>query len=63
VTAPSGTFDECIYFEKHARNYRRDQLYFRRGIGVIRYIREEAPMGTRTLLLQQVSTLVKYSIQ
>jgi hypothetical protein len=63
VGTPAGKFDECIYFEKLARNYRRDQLTFKPGIGVIRYVVEKARMGERTLLLQQVSTLVSYHIE
>ncbi|NOT52477.1 MAG: hypothetical protein HOP10_14500 [Chitinophagaceae bacterium] len=59
----AGDFNDGIYFEKLARNYRRDQVYFKPGIGVMKYIQEKAPMGTRTLKLQQVSTLVSYHIE
>lgn len=59
----AGDFNNCIFFEKYARNYRRDQLYFTPGIGVMKYTMERAPMGTRTLKLQQVSTLVSYHIE
>lgn len=59
----AGNFSNCIYFEKLARNYRRDQVYFKAGIGVMKYIQEKAPMGTRVLKLQQVSTLVSYHIE
>lgn len=63
MKTPSGDFDNYIYFEKLARNYRRDQLYFKPGVGIMKYIQEKAPMGTRVLKLQQVSTLVSYHIE
>lgn len=60
---PAGSFNDYLYFEKNARNYRKDQVYFEPGIGVLKYIQEKAPMGTRLLKLQQVSTLVAYHIE
>ena len=59
----AGDFTDCIFFEKYARNYRRDQLYFKPGVGVMKYTRELAPMGTQVLKKQQVSTLVSYHIE
>jgi hypothetical protein len=56
--SPAGSFDNCIYFEKNARNYRRDQVFFKPGLGVIKYIQEKAPPGSPFIKLQQVSTLV-----
>ena len=63
VKTPAGTFDDWILFEKNARNYRRDQVYFEPGLGVIKYIQEKAPMGTRDIKLQQISTLVAFHIE
>jgi hypothetical protein len=63
LNSPAGTFSDWVYFEKNARNYRKDQVYFKPGIGVIKYIQEKAPMGTFILKLQQVSTLVAYHIE
>jgi len=60
---PAGNFDDCILFEKNARNYRKDQVYFKPGLGVVKYIMEKAPMGTRDIKLQQVSTLVAFHIE
>lgn len=60
---PAGSFTDYLYFEKNARNYRKDQVYFEPGIGVLKYIQEKAPMGTRFLKLQQISTLVSYHIE
>ncbi|MEO6611275.1 MAG: hypothetical protein ABIT05_04050 [Chitinophagaceae bacterium] len=60
---PAGSFSNCFYFEKNARNYRRDQVYFKPGIGVLKYIREKAPLGQRDILLEQVSTLVAFHIE
>lgn len=59
----AGTFNDCYYFEKNARNYRRDQVFFKPGLGVIKYITEKAPVGERVIKLQQVSTLVKIHIE
>ncbi len=63
VNTPAGTFDDCIYFEKHARNYRKDQVFFKPGVGVLKYIQEKAPMGTRILKLQNILTLVAFHIE
>lgn len=63
VVSPAGTFDNCLYFEKNARNFRRDQVYFKPGIGVIKYIQEKAPMGSPIIKLQQVSTLVSMHLE
>jgi hypothetical protein len=63
IKSPAGSFDNCVYFEKNARNYRRDQVYFKPGIGVIKYIQEKAPMGSPLIKLQQVSTLVAMHLE
>jgi hypothetical protein len=63
VTVNAGTFSDCLYFDKNARNFRRDQVYFKPGIGVLKYIQEMAPMGTREMKTQQISTLVKFYFQ
>lgn len=63
VKTPAATFNDWILYEKNARNYRKDQVYFKPGVGVIRYTQEKAPMGTRTLKLQQVSTLVAFHFE
>lgn len=59
----AGAFSETIYIEKNARNYRRDQVIFKPGIGVLRYVQEKAPMGTRIIKLQQISNLVSFHIE
>lgn len=63
VKTAAGSFSNCLFFEKHARSYRRDQVFFKPGIGVVRYVHEEAPMGQRELKVQRVATLVRYFIQ
>ena len=63
LVTSAGIFNDCFYFEKNARNYRRDQVYFKPGIGVVKYIYEKAPIGTRAIKLQQVSTLVSFHIE
>jgi hypothetical protein len=60
---PAGDFENYIYFEKNARNYRKDRLYFKPGVGVMKYIREKAQMGTPVIKLEQVMTLVAYHIE
>lgn len=62
-TTPAGNFSDCLLFEKEARNYRKEQLIFKPGLGVIKFTQEIAPMGTRILKLQQVSSLVAFHIE
>jgi hypothetical protein len=63
VQTPAGSFSQCIFFEKDARNYRRDQVIYRPGLGVIKYRREKARVGTRDVKLEVVSTLVAYHVE
>lgn len=63
ISTPAGSYADCLYFEKNARNYRKDQVFFKPGIGVVKYIQEKAPMGDWTIKLQQISTLIKYHIE
>ncbi|HKB43020.1 MAG TPA: hypothetical protein VKC90_01475 [Chitinophagaceae bacterium] len=63
IKTPAGDFDDCILFEKNARNYRRDQVYFKPGLGVIRYILEKAVAGSPQIKLQQISTLVSFHFE
>ncbi len=58
VVTTYGSFDNCIYFEKNARNFRKDQVFFKPGLGVIKYIQEKAPPGSPLIKLQQISTLI-----
>jgi hypothetical protein len=57
------TFTNCLFFEKYARMYRRDQVYLQPGLGVVKYIHEEAPLGSLEIQTQQISTLVSFNIQ
>ena len=57
------TYSDCIFFEKNARDYRRDRVYFKPGLGVVKYIHEKSPMGQRSIKLQQVLTLVDHHIE
>lgn len=63
LNVPAGEFIDYIYFEKNARNYRKDQLYFKPGVGVLKYIQEKAPFGQRVIKLQQIMTLVAFHIE
>jgi hypothetical protein len=63
IKSPAGDFADCLYFEKNARSYRKDQVFFKPGIGVIRYVHEMAQMGSPFVKLQQVSTLIAYHIE
>lgn len=63
VITEAGTFENCLYFEKNARNYRKDQIYFKPGLGVIRYVQETVPYGSRSLKLQQISALVAVYVE
>lgn len=60
---PAGAFTDCIYFEKNARNFRRDQVYYKPGLGVLKYIHEQAPMGSPFVKLQKVLTLVSVHME
>ena len=62
INTAAGHFVDCILYEKKAPFYRKDQVFYKPGVGVVKYISEEAPMGSPVLLLQQVSTLVGYHI-
>lgn len=59
----TGTYSDCIYFEKNARDYRKDQVYFKPGLGIIKYIQEKAPVGQRVIKLQQISTLIAFHLE
>jgi hypothetical protein len=63
INTPAGDFDDYILFEKNARNYRRDVVYFKPGLGVIKYITEKALPGTQQIKLQQISTLVTFHFE
>ncbi len=63
LKTPAGTFNDCVYFEKNARNYRKDQVILKPGLGVLKYIHERAPVGQRVIKLQQVLTLVAFHIE
>ena len=63
ISTPAGDFGGCIYFEKYARNFRKDQVFIKPGIGVVKYIREIAPMGQPVLKLQQISTLKEFYLE
>ena len=63
LKTPAGSFSNCIFFEKNAYTYRRDQMHFKPGVGVIKYKHEKSPMGSRTIKLQQIMTLVAYHIE
>jgi hypothetical protein len=63
VVTPAGSFKDCIYFEKNARYYRKDQVYFKPGLGVVKYIQEKAQPGSMLVKLQKISTLVAMHIE
>jgi hypothetical protein len=63
IKTPAGNFDDCILFEKNARNYRKDVVYFKPGLGVIKYTTEKALPGTYQIKLQQISTLVCFHFE
>lgn len=63
LTVPGAAYSDCIFFEKNARDYRRDRVYFKPGLGVIKYIHEKSPIGQRSIKLQQVLTLIDYHIE
>ncbi|HPH32710.1 MAG TPA: hypothetical protein PLB49_12705 [Chitinophagaceae bacterium] len=63
LSTPAGDFSHYLFIEKNARNFRKDQVCFMPGVGVIKYRQEKAVMGSPVVKLQKVSTLVKYYIE
>lgn len=62
VTTIGGNYNGCILFEKNARYFRRDQVFYKPGIGVVRYTLERAG-SDRVFRYSQVSTLVAFHIE
>ena len=64
VDIEGSKFNGVLYFEKLARNYRRDQVWFLPGVGVLKYTHEQANNGfPRVVRLQKISTLVAYHLE
>lgn len=63
INTPAGEFSDMLFVEKNARNFRKDQVWFKPGIGVIKYRQEKAVMGSPVVKLQKVSTLVGYHLE
>jgi hypothetical protein len=63
VITTMGSFSDCILFEKNARYFRKDQVYFKPGLGVVKYIQEKTQSGHMEMKLQQISTLVAVHIE
>ena len=63
INTPAGSFEDYILFEKNARNYRRDVVYFKPGLGVLKYTMETVAPGTSQVKLQQVSTLIAFHFE
>jgi hypothetical protein len=63
ITIAAGSFDNCYSFEKHAPAYRKDHVYFKPGLGVLKYRTEKAQMGSRILKLTNIKTLVSWHIE
>ncbi|HEX7904742.1 MAG TPA: hypothetical protein VF487_12760 [Chitinophagaceae bacterium] len=62
IPTPAGSFTDCILIEKKAPFYRMDKIYFKPGLGVVKYISEVAPAGSPFMELKQISTLVSYRL-
>lgn len=60
---PAGAFKDCIYIDKNARNYRRDQVYLKPGLGVVKFMLEQTGTGTRQLRTEKILTLVAFHIE
>lgn len=63
LSTKAGEFSDLLYFDKNAPFFRRDQVFFKPGIGVIRYVQEKAAMGSPVVKLQQTSTLVSFHLE
>ncbi|MBC7947298.1 MAG: hypothetical protein H7Y42_05425 [Chitinophagaceae bacterium] len=63
LVSPAGHFNDCILFEKNAPRFRNEKVYFKPGIGVVKYSNSEAAMGSQTVLVRKISTLLAYHIE
>lgn len=63
INTPAGEFSDMLFVEKNARNFRKDQVWFKPGIGVIKYRQEKAAMGSPVVKLQKIATLVGYNLE
>ena len=57
------TFTNCLFFEKYSPMYRRDQVYLQPGLGVVKFIHQEADQGSPEIQTRQISTLISFNIQ
>ena len=62
VKTAAGNFSDCILFEKKSPRYRTDQVFFKPGLGVVRYVTEQATMGSPEMKLAKISTLVNFRV-
>jgi hypothetical protein len=62
ISSPVGKFSDCIFLEKYAPGYRKEQTYLKPGIGVIKFIHMETPIGSSSMEMQRISTLIKFYI-
>ena len=60
ISTSLGHFTDCIFLEKFSPGYRKDQVYLKPGVGVVKYYYMEADGTTPGIPLQRISTLVKY---
>ncbi len=63
IKIPAGSYSNYLYFEKNARFFGRDQLYYKPGIGILKYVQERATPGSPQIKLLKVCTLVSYHIE
>ncbi len=60
---PFGKLDQCILFEKHAPGYRRDKVYIKPGVGVVKFIHALSSTVNGNIVIRQISTLMSVSEQ
>lgn len=58
VATPAGTFNNCLFYEKNARYYRNDQVLFKPGVGVVKYVQTMYSYASRKMEVQKIATLV-----
>jgi hypothetical protein len=63
LATSAGVFSDCILFEKTAPHFRKEQVFFKPGTGVIKYTNSEAEMGSPLVKLKRIATLVEVHIQ
>jgi hypothetical protein len=62
VVTPAGSFSDCIMYEKKSPYSRRDQMFFKPGLGVAKYTYELFDFNTMQWQPEKKSTLISFHL-